>query len=165
MSPPAHPILASAAHTLHKHALHASTHPRVSHVLHAPPHAPVKPEGLLRRLIHPFLHPHLRRHIHLGSLNVNVGAWQLLLWAFIIPTAWALYRFVYRRQAPHRRLAYCLLATVVVLQAAAFLIFVLSRNADLLFTMLWMSLVSLIAGAVLLPQLRFEGGRPAQAPG
>jgi multisubunit Na+/H+ antiporter MnhF subunit len=153
MSPPAHPHLASAAHTLHKHAVHTAGH------------APVKHEGLLRRLLHPFLHPHLRRHIHLESLNVTVGAWQLLLWAFIIPTAWALYRFVYRRQAPRRRLAYCLLATVVVLQAAAFLIFALSRNADLLFAMLWMSLVSLIAGAVLLPQLRFEGGRPAQARG
>ncbi len=157
MSPPSTSTLASAAHTaahtLHRHVVRA----------HAP--APAKHEGLLHRLLHPILHPHLRRHIHLGSLNVTVGAWQLLLWAFIIPTAWALYQFVYRRQAPRRRVAYGLLAAVVPLQAAAFLLFALSRDADLLFAMLWLSLVSLIAGAVLLPQLRLEARRAAQARG
>ena len=163
MSPPAHPILASAAHAVHRHAQHVRAPAPLRHALVR--HAPAKHEGLLPRLLHPFLHPHLRRHIHLASLNVTVGAWQLLLWAFIIPTGWALYRFVYRRQAPHRLLAYGLLAAVVVLQAAAFLTFALSRNADMLFAMLWLSLVSLMAGAVLLPQLRFEGGRPAQAQG
>ena len=154
MSSPSNPKIAPAAHAA-AHTLH-------KHVLPLAPKPAAKPEGLLHRLLHPFLHPTLRHHIHLGSLNVTVGAWQLLLWLFIIPTAWGLYRFVYRRQAPRPRLAYGLLAAVVVLQAAAFLVFALSRNADLLFTMMWLSLVSLITGAVLLPQLRFQGRRTAQ---
>lgn len=146
MTSTSHPSIAHAGRAVHRRVLGA----------HARTSSHPKHEGLLHRLLHPFLHPQLRRHIHLGSLNVTVGAWQLLLWVFIIPLVWALYRFVYHRRAPHRRVAYALLGAVVPLQIAAFVIFALSRNADLLFAMLWLSLVTLLSGAVLLPQLRVQ---------
>jgi hypothetical protein len=96
----------------------------------------------------------LRHRIHLRSLNVSVGTWQLLLWLMVVPVTWALLHFVYRRRPSHRGLSYALFATGVVAQAAALVSFAISRNADLLFSLLWLSLVALLAGAALLPNLR-----------
>jgi hypothetical protein len=108
-------------------------------------------------VLHRLLHPHLRHHIHLRSLNVTVDVWLLLLWVAIVPAAWLLWRFVYVRRPPNLRLALVLLGDVVVLQTAGFIAFALDRDANLLFSLLWCSLLSLLAGLALLPILRFGG--------
>jgi hypothetical protein len=134
---------------IHRHVL-------AHHVVHHQRHV---------SLLHRLLHPNLRRHIHLGhlgSLNVTVGAWQLLLWALAIPLGWALYHFIYRRVSPRWDLAIGLLASVVLLQLAAFVSFAVWRNGDVLFSLLWLSLIALLAGVALLPQLRFRVPRPTR---
>ncbi|HEV3230524.1 MAG TPA: hypothetical protein VGY97_13690 [Solirubrobacteraceae bacterium] len=116
------------------------------------------PLTVFHKLLHP--HLHLLRHIHLRPLNLTVGAWQLVLWAAMVPGAWLLYRYVYRRQSGHRRMAWVMFASVVVFQAAAYTTFAIWRNADLLLVLLWASLLALLAGAALLPSLRI--GTPRQ---
>jgi hypothetical protein len=113
-------------------------------------------------VFHRLLHPHLRHHVHLRSLNVTVDVWLLLLWAAIVPLAWLLWRFVYLRRPPNLRVALALIGGVLVLQAAGFVSFALDRDANLLFSLLWCSLLSLLAGLALLPILRFgdNGPRP-----
>jgi hypothetical protein len=118
----------------------------------------VAPLALLHRLLHP--HLHLTRHIHLRSLNLTVSEWQLVLWAAMVPSAWLLYRYVYRRHAGHRRMALVMFGGVVVFQAAAYTTFAIWRNADVLFVLLWASLLALLGGAALLPSLRI--GPPGQ---
>ncbi|HEX2016818.1 MAG TPA: hypothetical protein VGN69_08995 [Solirubrobacteraceae bacterium] len=110
------------------------------------------------------LHPHLRRHLHIRGLNLSIGRWQLILWFTIIPLTWALARFVYNRRPAHRRVALGLFAAVGVLQMAAYVSYAIWRNADVLFVLLWASLVALLAGASLLPWLR-SSGRPAAGVG
>jgi len=118
---------------------------------------------LIAALFH--LHPHLRRHIHLRALHLSIGRWQLILWIAVIPLAWALARFVYRRRPPRRRLAIGLLAAVAALQVSAYVSYGVWRNADVLFVLLWGSLVSLLAGAALLPGLRLRARRrPGTSP-
>lgn len=116
-------------------------------------------------LFHRLLHPHFRRHIHLRSLDLTVGTWQLVLWLAVIPAAWALYRFVYHRRPAHRTLAYAAFVAVGLFQASAYLSFALSRNADVLFVLLWCSLLALLTGGALLPSLRFGGPRGTAAGG
>jgi hypothetical protein len=120
--------------------------------------------ALFHRLLHP--HLHLTRHIHLRPLNLTVSAWQLVLWAAMVPGAWLLYRYVYRRGAGHRRLALILFGGVVAFQAAAYTTFAIWRDADVLFALLWVSLLALLGGAALLPSLRVgPRGRPGPAEG
>jgi hypothetical protein len=102
---------------------------------------------------------HLGRHIHLRSLNLTVSEWQLVLWAMVIPLGWLIYRYVYRRGRAHGRVAWVMLALVVCLQLAAFVSFGIWRDADLLFALLWCSLVAFLAGAALMPTLRFRPPR------
>ena len=125
------------------------------------------PPALFHRLLHPLhrlLHPHLHlgRHIHLRSLNLTVSAWQLVLWAMMIPAGWLIYRYLYRRGAGSRRVAWIMLGAVVCFQLAAFVSFGIWRDADVLFALLWCSLLAFLAGAALMPALRF---RPPRQPG
>ena len=55
-----------------------------------------------------------------------------------------------------------MLAAVVCLQLAAFVSFGIWRDGDLLFALLWCSLLTFLAGAALMPALRF---RPPRRPG
>jgi cyanate permease len=117
-------------------------------------------------LFHRLLHPHLKSHIHLRPLNLTVGTWQLALWALTLPAGWALYRFVYQRRRARQRLAWGMFGAVVVFQATAYVTFAIWRNADVLLVLLWLSLLSLLAGASLLPALRTDSGpRPGTAGG
>lgn len=113
---------------------------------------------------HHLLHPHLRRHIHLAALNVTVSEWQLVLWVGIVPLAWAVHRFLYVRLPASGPASAVMFGAAVALQVGAYVGFGLSRDGDLLFGLLWGSLVALALALALLPVLRenpWRGHAPA----